>query len=105
MIADESHGRNQALEIVWSPLALRRLGEIRAYISNDKPQAAERLATRIISLTESLRKHPFLGRTGTEPGVRELVIAGTPYIVVYRITGQGLVINSVWHGAQQRTVR
>src|SRR6267143_755627 len=64
-------------------LAEARLREIRAYIALDKPDAVGRTATRIVAIVEALRSHPHLGRTGAEPGVRELVVGGTPYIVVY----------------------
>ena len=90
------------VEIVWSPLALARLQEIRAYVARDKPQAAERLATRIVAVVEALRNHPRLGRAGTEPGIRELVIGGTPYIVLYRVLVKRVVISTIWHGAQRR---
>jgi len=90
------------VEIVWSPLALARLQEIRAYIAQDKPQAAERIAIRIVAVVEALRNHPRLGRAVAEPGIRELVIGGTPYIVVYRVRGQRIIINTIWHGAQRK---
>jgi len=90
------------VEIVWSPLALARLQEIRAYVALDKPDAAERLATRIVAVVEALRNHPRLGRAGTEPGIRELVIGGTPYIVLYRVSGKRVIINTIWHGAQRK---
>jgi len=90
------------VEIVWSPLARRRLQEIREYVARDKPEAAERLAIRIVAVVESLRNYPRLGRVGAEPGVRELVIGGTPYIVLYRVEGRRVVISTVWHGRQRR---
>jgi toxin ParE1/3/4 len=90
------------VEIVWSPPALARLQEIRAYVALDKPDAAERLATRIVAVVEALRNHPRLGRAGTEPGIRELIIGGTPYIVLYGIRGRRVVISTIWHGAQQK---
>jgi toxin ParE1/3/4 len=95
------------VEIVWSPLALARLQEIRAYmalfyLTKDKPEAAERLATRIVAVVEALRNYPRLGRVGTEPGIRELIIGGTPYIVLYRVRGQRVIISTIWHGAQRK---
>lgn len=90
------------LEIVWSRTALARLAEIRAYIAKDKPIAAERLGARIVAVVEILKDYPFLGRAGAEPKVRELVIAGTPYIVFYRVRGQRITINTVRHGAQSK---
>jgi toxin ParE1/3/4 len=90
------------VEVVWSALARTRLLEIRAYIARDKPEAAERLATRIVAMLDALRNHPFLGRAGAEPGIRELVIGGTPYIILYRVQGQRVTISTVWHAAQRR---
>jgi addiction module RelE/StbE family toxin len=90
------------VEIVWSRLARARLQEIRAFVAKDKPDAAERLATRIIAVVEALRNYPRLGRAGAEPGIRELVIGGTPYVVLYRIRGHRVIISTIWHGAQRK---
>jgi toxin ParE1/3/4 len=88
--------------IVWSALARTRLREIRAYVARDKPEAAERLAMRIVAVVEVLRNHPHLGRAVAETGIRELVIGGTPYVVLYRVQGERVVIGTIWHGAQRR---
>jgi toxin ParE1/3/4 len=66
----------------------------------DKPDAAGRLATRIVSLVEALKEHPYLGRAGSEPGVRELVVGGTPYLIFYRVRAKRVTILTIWHGAQ-----
>ncbi|PYX73791.1 MAG: type II toxin-antitoxin system mRNA interferase toxin, RelE/StbE family [Acidobacteria bacterium] len=89
------------VEIVWSPLARARLQAIRAFAARDKPDAAARLATRIVAVVEALRNHPYLGRAGAEPGIRELVIGGTPYIVLYRVRGNRITITTIWHAAQR----
>jgi toxin ParE1/3/4 len=90
------------VEVVWSPLALARLQEIRAFIALDKPDAAERLATRIVSVVEALRIHPYLGRVGPEPGIRELIIGGTPYSILYRVRRNRLIISTISHASQSR---
>jgi toxin ParE1/3/4 len=90
------------VEIVWSALARTRLREIRGYVARDKPEAPERLAMRIVAVVETLRNHPYLGRAGTEPGIRELVIGGTPYIVLYRVQGRRVTVDTIWHGKQSR---
>ncbi len=89
------------VEIVWSPLARARLQEIRAFVALDKPDAAGRLATRIVAVVEALRTHPYLGRAGAEPGIRELVIGGTPYTILYHVRGQRITIGTIWHAAQR----
>jgi toxin ParE1/3/4 len=90
------------VEIVWSPLARARLQEIHAYIALDKPEAAAHLATRIVAVVEALRSHPYLGRSGAEPELRELIIGGTPYIVIYRVHANRITINTIWHAAQKK---
>lgn len=92
------------VEIVWSALARSRLREIHAFVARDKPEAAERLATRIVAMVEALRNHPRLGRVGADPGIRELVIGSTPYIVLYRVHGERITISTIWHAAQHREV-
>jgi toxin ParE1/3/4 len=79
-------------EIVWSTRALRRLNAIRVFVAEDKPVAAESLALRIVNVTESLKMHPDLGRRGTKTGLRELIVADTPYLVVYRVRGKRVVL-------------
>jgi toxin ParE1/3/4 len=71
-------------------------------VALDKPEAAERLAMRIVAVVEALRSYPHLGRAGAEPGIRELIIGGTPYIVLYRVQGRRVIISTIWHGAQKR---
>ena len=87
------------VEIAWSPLARARLQEIRASVALDNPDPAARLATRIVAVVEALKTHPYLGRAGAEPGVRELVIGGTPHVVLYRVRGRRVTISTIWHGA------
>ena len=57
---------------------------------------------RIVAVVETLKTHPHLGRTGAEPGLRELVIGGTPYIALYSVRGERVTINTIWHGAQRK---
>jgi toxin ParE1/3/4 len=90
------------LDIIWSNSAVARLAEIRSHIALDKPEAAERLALRIVALVETLRDHPYVGRHGTARRTRELPLGGTPFIIVYRVQKQRIVIDTIWHAAQGR---
>jgi plasmid stabilization system protein ParE len=93
------------LEIVWSPLATARLREICAYVALDKPRVAERLAMRIVILVESLRLQSRLGHSSGQPGMRELTIGGTPYVIFYRLRRNRILISMILHTAQQRPSR
>jgi plasmid stabilization system protein ParE len=70
-------------------------------VALDKPEAARHLATRIAAMVASLSLHPHLGRVGAEPGIRELVIGGMPYSILYRALAQRMIIITIWHSAQE----
>ncbi len=86
--------------IRWSPEARRQVVEIWHYIALDDPAAADRTVTRLVAAVEKLGHFPNLGRPGRE-GSRELVVAGTHFIVVYRVEGDEIKIGTVVHGAQR----
>jgi toxin ParE1/3/4 len=90
------------MRIIWTETAIANLIEIRKYIEQDQPVAARRVAQRILASVKHLAKHPHLGRPGREPETRELIVAGTPYIIPYRIHRDRLVILAVVHAAQDR---
>jgi len=46
-----------------------------------------------------LAEYPSMGRIGRVPETRELVVAGTPWVVVYRLRGSIEIIR-VLHGSQ-----
>jgi len=88
------------MRIVWSPTAIAQLSEIRAYIEQDKPEAARGVARRIVAAADQLSTNPRLGRPGRHPGTRELIIPGTPYLLPYRIQGQQIRILAVFHASR-----
>lgn len=90
------------MQIVWTQTAIRHLAATRSFIARDKPEAARRVAERIIIACEHLAAHPNQGRPGRKAGTRELVIPNTPFILPYRIRGKSLLILAVLHGAQKR---
>jgi plasmid stabilization system protein ParE len=59
------------------------------------------MITRLVTALERLTHFPHLGRPGREDS-RELAVAGTNFIVVYRIQGEEVRIATVLHGAQRR---
>ena len=50
---------------------------------------------------EQLEGFPMLGYGGRVLGTRELVIANTPYIVIYRVKGNTIEILRVLHHSRQ----
>jgi toxin ParE1/3/4 len=85
----------------WLRRALRDLDDVYAYVAADNPAAAGRLVEQIEEGVQRLSRHPRMGRVGRVPGTRELVIAGTPFLVVYLLEADRAVILTVLHGARR----
>lgn len=77
------------------------LGDEAEYIAQDDPQAAARVAILIEDAVAMLAERPALGRPGRVPGTRELVVAGTPYLVPYRVREARIDILRVFHGRRR----
>ena len=83
-----------------APRARHDLRRITTFIALDNPTAARAVVERILERCADLLDFPQQGRPA-ERGRRELVIVGTPYIVVYRVVGDEVHILRVLHGKQQ----
>jgi toxin ParE1/3/4 len=88
------------VRLEWRPRALADLQALRAYIAREQPAAARRVARRILAAAELLLVYPELGRAGRVLGTRELAVAHTPYLLIYRHQGDTVTIIRVLHGAQ-----
>lgn len=82
-------------------MALRNLDSEMTYIAEDRPRAALSMVERIQEAVSKLADQPALGRPGRVTGTRELVIAGTPYIIPYRVREDAIEILRVFHGARR----
>ena len=89
------------IPVIWTRPAGRHLADPHRYISQDNPAAADDQVPLIFDRTSGLADFPESGRAGRVEGTRELVISGTPYIVVYRIRLASVRVLAVMHGAQR----
>jgi toxin ParE1/3/4 len=89
------------VRVRWSRPASRHLDEIGDYVARDSPAAANRLVNTILDRVDTLAEHPHLGRAGRVADTRELVVAGTPYIVAYRVRLRHVEVLAVFHGARR----
>lgn len=96
-------GNNSSLmQVRWAGPAVNDFAEIVNYIRGDSASAAARVAERILGAVDTLQSFPLSGRLGVVDGTRELAVAASPYLVVYRVTEHALEILRVRHGAQNR---
>ncbi len=89
------------MRVRWLRTALRNLDDEARYIARDDPRAAQRTVARIRRAVDHLSAHPEIGRPGRVSGTRELVVADTPYVVPYRVSGDYVEILRVFHGARR----
>lgn len=85
--------------ILWTDEAVGHLEAIVTYISAFNPDAARRLAERLIAAADSLAEFSERGRDAGG-GRREMTIVW-PYILRYRVEGDTVFILRIRHGARQ----
>jgi toxin ParE1/3/4 len=88
------------MRLRWTTPAAHDLYNIVRRIQQVNPDAAANVAKTLYDGCGNLGNFPRGGRKGRIEGTRELVFAGLPYIVVYRIQDQSLEILRIYHGAQ-----
>ena len=88
------------MKLRWLPQARYDLDRQLDYLAERNPAAAIEATETIDAAVRRLRKFPGSGRAGRLPGTRELVVTGTPFIVVYRVKPTGVVLVRVLHAAR-----
>ena len=89
------------MELRWTPSALRDIDDAGNYIAQDHPPAAAGMGRRIVEAVDYLEQHPALGRSGRLRHIRELVVSGTPFIVIYRVRLDVIQVLRVLHHARK----
>ncbi|MGE5606076.1 MAG: type II toxin-antitoxin system RelE/ParE family toxin [Bacteroidota bacterium] len=90
-----------AVQIRWSPKAIRGLQEICNYIEQDSEFYAVLFVKRIFNLINNLKEFPLSGRIVPEyynPNLREKIFEN--YRIVYRIKEDVLEIVAICHGSK-----
>ena len=88
------------MQIRWEEGAINDLINLRDYTQKDNPAAAQKVAKKILSTVDLLLDHPLLGKAGRIHKTRELVIAGTPYTVVYIAEFEAVTLLRIFHQRQ-----
>jgi toxin ParE1/3/4 len=89
------------MKVVWRRTARAEIDFIVSYISKDSPAGAKRVRDQILAIVSLLEMWPELGRE-QKAGLRELVVAKTPYVVLYRRSPSKVTIVRVLHGMRRR---
>jgi toxin ParE1/3/4 len=78
--------------------ALRKLDHHADYIAKNDPIAARNAVQRIQAAVDQLAEYLNMGRIGRVPLTRELIVGGTPWIIVYRVRADVVQIIRVLQG-------
>ena len=88
------------MRVVVSDTAKAELARQIATIRSLDPEAARRQKARISQAVARLRDFPRMGKPGRIEGTRELVIANTPFLIVYDENPTRIEILHILHGRQ-----
>ena len=93
------------MELKWTEFAVADLDQIEFYAYIDGiPAAAIALVLKVVDIAEKvLLQHASAGRAGRVKGTRELVISGTPFVIVYRVESSSnqVQVLRVLHSARE----
>jgi addiction module RelE/StbE family toxin len=89
------------MNLNWSPAAGADRHSILRFIAEDNLAAALRVDQFIQEAVDGLLLFPAKGRIGRVNGTRELVIPGIPYLVIYVVEFDQILILRILHGAMR----
>jgi addiction module RelE/StbE family toxin len=89
------------MKVRYTETALIEIDEIFEYISERNASAAKRVVARVEQTIRNLGDFPEMAQASDEPGVRRMPVSRYPFIVLYTISADEVVILHVRHGARQ----
>jgi toxin ParE1/3/4 len=87
------------MHVRWTGPAADDFVHIVEYVRRDNPGAARRIADTIYKAVALLQDFPLRGRNGIVEETRELVLTPLPYIVVYEVSGNDILVLRIRHAA------
>ena len=90
------------MRLRWTPAAAADLQNISDYLKEHHPHYREPTMRKLYGTIRELKQWPKRGRPGREDGTREILFPPTPYVAVYRVTGQSIEVMRIHHAAQDR---
>lgn len=85
----------------WTREAANDLERIADHLFEHAADRASDLVRTLYDSPRSLLEFPNRGRIGKKSGTRELVLSPLPYVVVYQVRHERIVVVRILHGAQR----
>jgi toxin ParE1/3/4 len=70
------------------------------FLNERNPRAARAVRSAIRNTIRSLRRMPNRGRVSVLPDLREIVVTGAPYVVIYAVEARAVTVMRVRHTSQ-----
>ncbi len=88
------------MKIEWKEDAIEDLARNVEFYAETNPVVAFEVFDDVRERAKVLGDQPDIGRRGRKTGTKELVLKGTPFILVYQVKSDQVAILRVLHGAQ-----
>ena len=88
------------IPVRWTPAAVDDLEQIGNYLLEKNPSQAESTVRKIYDVAQSLIAFPNRGRLGRMTHTRELLASPLPFIVVYQVSDQAVIIIRIFHSSE-----
>jgi addiction module RelE/StbE family toxin len=89
------------MRVRWTTDAAVDLERIFDYIAESRPESARRVAQSVIERVGTLETFPHLGRPGRVQGMREVAFPPLPFVAIYEVSDQQIIVLRILHGAQR----
>ena len=86
----------------WAGPASRQFAALDDFYRAHSPAAADRFGDSTLSATRFLLEHPHAGSPIERRGYRKWSVAGTPYVILYRVENRGIGVMRVFHARQDQ---
>jgi len=95
------------MRLVYSREAIDDLIRLRAFIAENNPDAARRVAESLVTRIEQLGRFPHMGlvveQAAPPADIRDMVFGN--YVVRYSVHREALAILRIWHHHEARSPR
>jgi plasmid stabilization system protein ParE len=81
--------------------AARQIEKALDDIARISPKGASSVRIRIQGIAVLLRQHPLAGRATSRAGVRRISLTPYPYLIVYRVADDEIIIQRFRHSARK----
>ncbi len=89
------------MPVRWTTDAADDLERICDYIAESRPEAARRVVQSVVERIGTLETFPHFGRTGRVQGTREIAFPPLPFVAIYEVVDEQIIVLRVLHGAQR----